>query len=147
MDPLSITASVASLLSFSAACGTHLHKIIHNLRHAPDEILALSNEITDLNLILADLEATCQSIESSDSPPTQSRAEFNGALTTQLINARSKLIQLNSLGTSLLVSMPDGRTKFRKYTWVRKKSFVVALRRDLVDVKRNIGILLASTTA
>lgn len=57
-DPVSAAASLVTLISFSAGCAKQLSKLIQTFRHAPEEILALSNEVNDLNVILAQVEAT-----------------------------------------------------------------------------------------
>src|SRR5438045_1243530 len=72
MDPLSISASVAALLSFSGSCAQHLRSLVHTVRNAPIEILALTNELADLNVLLADVSTTSQAIERV---PTRDQAD------------------------------------------------------------------------
>jgi hypothetical protein len=72
MDPLSVIASTVSLLSFSGSCAKGLRKLIHTVRSAPIEILALTNELADLNILLADLNNTSHAI---DRAPVRSQSD------------------------------------------------------------------------
>ena len=54
-DPLSIAASIIAVVGAAEGVGKTLTKI-RNIRNAPNEILALINEVSDLRVILNDLE-------------------------------------------------------------------------------------------
>lgn len=56
MDPLSLTASVITVVGVADAAGRGLKKLIA-LRGASDAILALNNEISDLRLTLRELDS------------------------------------------------------------------------------------------
>lgn len=49
MDPLSITASIISILAVAKGVDQGLQKL-QSLREVPDVILALNNEVSDLKL-------------------------------------------------------------------------------------------------
>ena len=146
MDPFSITASVASLLSFSGSCAKDLRKLIHTARSAPTEILALTNELADLNILLADLNNTSQAIERA---PIRSQADgdFLIALAVQLGKAESKLTQLHSLASTFSTRATDGSIKFQRYKWLRNKSSAIKVQRELAEVRQSLGLLFASNTA
>ena len=144
MDPLSIAAGVVQFLHFSGSCSKSLRQLVHTVRHAPDEILAVSNEVSDINLILSDIEATNKALEAAGAHINH---EYLKGLSTLLPLARTKLGQLDGFVAELFLTQPDGQTKFQRYNWVRKKSAVIALQKDLVDVKRKLGLLLNSATA
>lgn len=54
-DPLSITAGIVAVVGAAGGITKTLGKI-KDLRNAPDELLALINEVSDLRLILNDLQ-------------------------------------------------------------------------------------------
>jgi hypothetical protein len=145
MDPLSVTAALVQFLVFSGNCAKLFRKVIRDANHAPDEILALSNEISDLNILLSDLEASNRVIEQVRD--SQSRPDISDAIGAQLLKARSILILLESLASELFTAPPGERPKFQRYKWLRKKSLVLDLQRDLANVKRSLALLLASITA
>src|SRR5580698_9749788 len=111
MDPLSISASVVGLLGFSGSCAKQLRQLIHNVRYAPTEILALSNEVADLNVLLTDVEATSQAIENA-STRDEAQSNFVNAVTSHLAKARSRLVQLDTLTAALFTHAPDRSVKF-----------------------------------
>ena len=47
-------------------------RLLTTPNHAPDEILALSNEISDINILLSDIEATARFIDQAGEPKEQS---------------------------------------------------------------------------
>jgi len=149
MDPFSITGGVITFLGFSGACAKRLRKLIHDTKHAPDEILAISNEISDLNIVLSDLEAASRTIENASAVAQSSLPEpdFGHAVTDQLAKARLKLHQLDSLLSELYITLPNGRNKFQRLSWIRKKGLATVLQRDLVNIRRTLGLLLASKSA
>ena len=147
MDPLSISTAVAAFISFSGSCAQLLRRVIRDANHAPDEILALSNEISDLNVLLSDLEATSRAIEQLHNPENSPDIPTADAISSQLVKARSILLVLEALASELFTALPGGKLKFQKYKWIRKKSLVLEMRQDLISIKRSLGLLLASTTA
>jgi hypothetical protein len=146
MDPLSITASAVSLLSFSGSCAKDLRKLIHSVRNAPTEILALTNELADLNVLLADLNNTSQAIERA---PVRSQADrdFLIALVAQLAKADSKITQLHSLASTFSTRTADGSIKFQRYAWLKGRSSAIKMQRELAEVRQSLGLLFASNAA
>ena len=145
MDPLTITAALVQFIGFSGSCAKLLRRVIRDANQAPDEILALSNEISDLNILLSDLEATNRVIGQARSP--EARLEVSDAISAQLVKARSILVLLESLASELFTTLPGERLKFQRYKWLRKKSSVIDLQHGLTGVKRSLALLLASITA
>src|SRR5271154_5155637 len=116
MDAISFTAAVIQLLGVTGACAKSLRKLIHTAKHAPDEILAILNEISDLNLILSDLESLTQTEESialSDHLGVP-EPDFNRLISNQLNKAKAKLGDLQSLVDELCTTLPNGFLKFQR---------------------------------
>lgn len=147
MDPLSISTAVVTFIGFSGSCAQLLRRVIRDANHAPDEILALSNEISDLNVLLSDLEVTSRAIEQLYISEHSTAISIADAINSQLMKARSILLDLEALGSELFAASPTGKIKFQKYKWIRKKSLVLEMRQDLISIKRSLGLLLASATA
>jgi hypothetical protein len=146
MDPLSITASIVSLLSFSGSCAKDLRKLIHTVRNAPTEILALTNELADLNVLLADLNNTSHAIERA---PVRSQADrdFLIALAAHLAKADLKLSQLHTLACTFSTRTADGNLKFQRYKWLKNKSSAIKVQRELAEVRHSLALLFSSNTA
>jgi hypothetical protein len=52
MDPLSFAASLIAIIGLTTAAAQAMHGLILSMRQAPDVVLALSNELPDLALVL-----------------------------------------------------------------------------------------------
>jgi hypothetical protein len=149
MDVISITAAVIQLLGVSGACAKKLRKLIHTTKHAPDEILAISNEISDLYLILSDLESLTRAEESITLPDHLGVPEpdFNRSISNQLNKAKAKLGDLQSLVNELCTTLPNGSLKFQRMAWTRKKGLAIALQQDLVNIKGTLKLILDAKNA
>lgn len=55
MDPLSVTAGIIAILGAGGVVGKRI-KILTALKSAPDELLILNNEISDLQYVLNDVQ-------------------------------------------------------------------------------------------
>jgi hypothetical protein len=56
-DPLSISVSAITILATCSACVKQLHDFARSFRRAPAEILALSNEINDMSVVVTEVKA------------------------------------------------------------------------------------------
>ena len=133
----------------SRGCANKLRKLIHTTKHAPDEILAIANEINDLNLILTDLENFIDAEDSITMPDRSVTPEpdFNRSFSNQLNKAKAKVGELQSLVNELCATLPNGSLKFRRMTWTRKKSLAIALQQDLVNIKGTLKLILNAKNA
>ena len=141
MNPFSIAAGVAGFLSLSGSRAQYLRRLIHNAKYAPHEILALSNEVSDINLVLSDIDSTNRIIGSS-----VQTEDLCNALPELLKTARSSVRKLEDLVAEVYTVLPNGRAKFQRYTWVRKRASAISLQHDLVNVKKSLSLLLSLVT-
>ena len=111
MDPLSIGTAVVTFLAFSNSCAKQLRRVIRDANHAPNEILALSNEISDLNILLSDLGVASRDIENTNE--CRSGHNITHAVNSQLAKAKATLVQLESCASELFDTLPDGSLKFQ----------------------------------
>ena len=140
-DPLSVVASVASLLDIGARTAKHLRRVIHSFRHADDELIALSNEVNDIRVVLTEVENTSQ--VTTILPRTQ----LIDALETQLDRAKTKFTELEILIQSLSQLQPSGVIETKKLAWLSKKTTAQRLQQDLKDIRQKIHGLLGIATA
>ena len=109
MDPLSITAALVLFLAFSSSCASQFRRVIRDVNHAPDEILALFNKMSDLNILLSDLEVASREIQNSG--PRHFGHDVNHTINNQLGKAKVTLVQLQTCASELYDTLPDGSLK------------------------------------
>ena len=144
LNPMS--ASLTTVTKLTDTCGSHLRSVLKtDPTSIPDEILALSNEISDLSIVLNEVEANHEAVVRSIVTTEQvGRTDF---WTSDLIQrAHSKLVELNNLVSR---SIEEGRQNegiTRRGFWRQKKNLSKAslLMQDLRDMKQNIMLMLAS---
>ena len=102
-DPLSITASIIAVVTAAEGVSKTLAKI-KNAQRAPSELLALVNEVSDLRVILSDVDSHLRrdAERALLSDPLQHMA-------TLLQRAKNQLLQLDQLIQYQLVK-PDSTT-------------------------------------
>ena len=140
-DPLSVIASVVALLDTGAKSASHLRRLVHHFRHADNELIALSNEVNDLHVVLTEVELASQN--TTFLPQTQLLA----ALSTQLSRAKTKLVKLEALVQSISQHQPSGALEVNKIAWLNKKATAKRLQVALRDVRQQIFALLSIKTA
>ena len=135
-DPLSITAGIVAVVGAAGGITKTLGKI-KDLRNAPDELLALINEVSDLRLILNDL----QHYILQNTQRQQILQEELQHLSILVGRAKDKLLQLDELIQYRLVK-PDsifGEIKVSKREWARARSSIVRFQQSLRDIRLNIA--------
>lgn len=58
-DPLSVASGLVAVIGASTACAKQLSAIVRSYRDAPGEILALTNEVSDMSVVLTEMTAVC----------------------------------------------------------------------------------------
>lgn len=142
MDPLSIAASIVALFQ----AGDRLSGLLAKLRPlltAPEEVNALVNEVSDIKIVLGDLETSIRDLTESNSLPEE-RAEH---LHRIFNNLATVLLQLETLIADCFLKLSRqrgiGRPKVHRMAWVRKRSQVEKLRQQLRDLRSTITAQLA----
>ena len=134
MDPLSIL----QIAETAGSVARKLSQIIKNLREAPNEVLALSNELWNLQIILEDWRGIQQDLVGR-LPESTSKKDVGGAL---LFQARIKLDELNNLVRQWgkLSQYGDSWNMGRRdrFLWLRDKKHVVHLQGALRELRSNI---------
>jgi hypothetical protein len=146
MDPLSITTSVLTLTSAVSACLNRL-KIF---QEAPQEIHSLAEEVNDLRIVVQEVAKTLQQHEQSLIYRTSALLSLETVtnLSTLLSRAKVKLVGLEEiLDKKLLVkNAKSGKAKYARTAWLKHKSIVESIGKDLVGIKINIMTVMGAAT-
>ena len=134
MDPLSI---IVSTITIAAAVRTSIQKI-QNIKHAQPQIHALANEISDLTIILLELEKCLSTGHSSQNP------QFLQALHT----VRTKLDGL----AEKIIGWVDGfalapeSQDIKRLRWLRMAGKAKAFRDELYSLRSELATVLSAVT-
>ena len=138
-EPFSIIAVTQTGLSVAQA----LTKLIHGLRSAPDELLALSNEVWNLKLVLDEV----QRLESSRNAPSAYKLDAMHALVYQI---QIKLDTLSTLtaqwgrvsqwGDSFSIGRRD------RFLWLKEKARFKMLQSELRELRFNLSTAVGTQT-
>ena len=152
MDPLSVTASIITVLGAGGTIATTLEKT-RSIRQAPEIILSLNNEISDLRLIVHETQQLLREDQNRDPIGSETRA-FTDQVTPILIRGRDKLLELESLIEYSLTSTSTNtknRPKVRKVAWVWKQQKVQSIKDDIRSLRLNlaaiVGLVSSKTTS
>lgn len=149
MDPVSISASVVTLIGAANTASHGLRKLLR-LRGAPDIILSLNNEVSDLQLLLNEvgsLLSEARSVHTGGHGSATPKAAGFQSLPPTLARIQAKLSELDTI----LEKLPANGLNFAsKVLWLRAESNVFKIRNELGSLKQNLSTalgLLTSSTA
>ena len=142
MDPLSIAAGSLAFLSAGGKVVEQLKKLI-TLRHAPDELLALNNEISDTNSVIHNTEDLLRRQLENDAasvPPDLTRALERAKET---VSASENFLAYDAT----VISSSDNRPRVDKSRWLRTmkelENHKKRLRDDRVELLAAHGVMAA----
>jgi hypothetical protein len=130
-EPVGLAASAITL----AEIVTKLVKFVAAIRNAPGEILALSNEAADLNLIVSEVQNLVQDKQQS--------TERTQSLEKVLIRVNRTIHLLDDFISS--IAHPTGkRFSVNSIRWAIRKRKVNALKEALLKARLDITAIVAS---
>ena len=137
MDPLSITASLIALIGAAESIAVGINKLA-SLRNAPASVLALNNELSDLRLVLREVEPLLQKHYQALADTQSSRfpASGNSTLLISIQRAKVKLVELESIVQSLLMVRMGIRDKL---AWTYEQDKIIRAKDDLRTARLNIA--------
>lgn len=150
MDPLSLTASIITVVGAASTVSRGLKKIL-SARNLPHIVLQLNNEVTDLQVVIQDVEdLLCRraQVNREDRKPLQKQE----SLVRALEHANQTLLALQSLIACKLTTVDsrDGRIKFKRKSWLlvesRVKSLKDEIRTDRLRLSAALSLLASSIT-
>lgn len=141
MDPLSVTASVLTIVGIAMQVSKSLAKV-RAIHYAPAELSSLINEVSDLRAIISQVASFSNQLEEE---------KFKGpvvALKSHLDRAIDQLRALDNLtNTKLLKIRSNGTTRISRLAWSRLSPDVDLMRRELRSNRVNIGTALGIVTS
>ena len=143
MDPLSITASVAAVAGVAAKTGTAFNDLRKLCKTLPGRLHALSNEVTDIELVLYQVAAVVKKRET--------KLDLNNTevdIQHLLHHTRSKLEELKTIIEKL--NEICQRTKVPvvgAQAWRRDQSKLQALQEDIKNAKCSLNIMLGASNS
>ncbi len=141
MDPLSITASTLAIIAGVQQALRGIRKL-RSLKNSPEELLALSNEVSDLEVLVNQVDALSSRLQASDDGGAVS------ALRIHMDRANEKLKALNtSIHEDLVKKVDHSLTRINRWAWVRNEGKVKAAIQDLRNVRGNIGVAIGTITS
>lgn len=143
MDPLSITVSVITLAGAASAVVKSLGKL-SGLRDAGDELCTLINEVSDLRLVLLEVDFVIREKQDKEVMPQAPISSLQAALDT----ARGKLLELDQLVHYRLIRPQTTAKNFKpaRVAWLKEKSRLKALQRSIRSSKIDLTALLGVIT-
>ena len=137
-DPLSLTASIIAVIGAVEVVAKTLKKI-SSIRNAPNELLALVNEISDFRIILSDVEN--HNVKNTESVPQQQLQHMSILLN----RAKDQLLQLDELVQNRLIKPNStlANVKVSRLNWSKASGTIEEFRKRLKDVRMNLIALLA----
>ena len=131
MDPLSLTASIIAVLGAGGTISKGLWKI-HQAKRAPDILLQLNNEITDLNVLVLAVDEEFRRC-SDLVPVTQQEVIYKS-----LQRAKNIVLELQTLIEYVLTRETDAGSEVARLAWIRSadklKEMKDAVRRARSDL-------------
>lgn len=142
MDPLSLTASIVAIIQLSGTIGKGLKKLI-DLRNTPDILLALNNEVTDLQCIVQDTDDLFRQL------PDTTGADPIASVGRALGKAKKTLHKLECLLAYELttVKRKDSEVKLDRSVWLRVERKVQFLKDDIREAKLSLSSALSILTS
>lgn len=146
MDPLSITATVITVLGALQNAGTGLHKLLQ-LRAVPAVVLALNNEISDLQLLFREIDSLLTGYRRLRSRGSEVSSEaFLGlqSLPTNVNGAKVKIAELQAI---LDKHLTNSHKLGDKISWLKEEARVCKIHEDIRSVRINIATALGVLTS
>ena len=147
MDPLSITASILTVVGAGSTIGKGLKKII-SARRLPDILLQLNNEVTDLQWVVQDVDDLLRQ-QRQVTQEDRGLLPSHTSLTSALIYIKRTLLALESLIAYELtiVDSRDGIPRLDRIAWLRVESKATRLKDDIRTDRVRLSTALSLLTS
>lgn len=133
MDPLSVTASVVAIVGAAGTVSLSIKKLL-SLRGTSDAVLALNNEVSDLQLVLQGINALLQKKSSSIQPEIGSSIRNTSNQATKCLQDLNAIIDFKSMSTGKV----HGKPKFNRTAWFRQHRRIQRIQEDLRSLRTKL---------
>ncbi|KAL8956008.1 MAG: hypothetical protein Q9183_006451, partial [Haloplaca sp. 2 TL-2023] len=141
MDPVSVAASVLTVIGAAATAARTLDHL-SSLKHAPDTLVALVNEVSDLRVVLHNVRDAVQDRAKS--------SQECGNLSFIVQRASSKLSELNRLIFGNLLKTDglgdDDTIRASRTAFLRHSGKLKSLKEDIQEIKMSMLIAIGTLT-
>ncbi|MCJ1391225.1 hypothetical protein MMC18_004087 [Xylographa bjoerkii] len=137
MDPLSLTASIIAVIGAGAAVAKCVRKLAC-VKDAPNAVLQLDAEITDVRLVVSMIKERCRPRDK----PSLSENEDNNIICNTLQRTKDIVLELDILLRYGLTKITTKGEKIDVIAWMRTESKVHALKERLRNVKIDLIVAI-----
>ena len=139
MDPFSLTVGIIGILGVGGQLAVSLRKI-QSLKGAPDELRALNGEMSDLFLIVEQLNGLCRQCNENSNMPQEANLHH------LLARMKEKLLELEMLVAFRLTKPGSTASEIQidRSRWLRLKGNVQRIREDLRSITLSLSIILSA---
>ncbi|KAF2682611.1 hypothetical protein K458DRAFT_390536 [Lentithecium fluviatile CBS 122367] len=144
MDPLSIAASVITVVAAAGTVAKHLEELRNTLQHAPDVLNSLVNEVLDLRMVLEACDSAVHELH------RDTHQAINGtplADAVQILHRIKRYLgELDSLISACLDDSANasGIFKTARLRWVKVRNKAEKIQQQLRDSKQDFLMLIES---
>jgi hypothetical protein len=143
MDPLTITTAVMAVAGLAASTGRAFSRLRLLCRTLPGRLHALSNEVTDIELVLYQVAGVVK--KRANEPALREEQDH---ISTLLKQARSKLEELRLIVERLIEKCELTKVPlFRARAWRKDQPRLQALQEDIKTVKCSLNIMLGASNS
>lgn len=134
MDPLSVTAAIIAIVGAGGTVGRGIRKLVA-LRNAPDSLLQLNNEVTELQLIVQTVD-----INSFDNSVDDSAAAAQYQLIQNALGrVKTVVLELEKLIEYSLTKITDRGPKIDKVAWLGAEKKIIKLKEKIRIAKTDLA--------
>ena len=143
MDPISISASIITVIAAGGQVGKGIRKLA-SLKDAPEVVLALHNQLTDLNLVLLAIRDVYQRQQTSSIHTQPVDNHVDNSVISGLNQASQTVNDLQTLYDRLnrVASGSGGSKTLGKTIWLLERKKVMRLHEDLRNARLKLATVL-----
>ena len=133
MDPLSVTASVIAIVGAASTVSLSIKKLL-SLRGASHAVLALNNEVSDLQVVLQAISTLLQKYSTSIQPEIGSSIRDASNDAAKCLQDLDALIDLKSMS----IGKVPGKPIFNRTAWIRQHGRIQRVQENLRGLRAKL---------
>ena len=140
MDPLGAAASFITVLGTLIASIDKAYSVISGLRDAPKEVKCLGQEVLALKAVMTLVKAASE--RETQFQQASSPSQLQGPLVSHINQAQKLLSTIEDMAKDLRNCSPTQPPTVNRIGWLKKRSKIERLRKDLESQQNTISLLL-----
>ena len=143
MDPLSISAGIVAIATLAGQTSAAFSRLRETCHALPGRLLALFNEIADLEAVLREVANVTR-----DRSRSRHLLDQSSHISVLLTQARSKLIELRLLVEKLDKACAQTKIPLIKArAWQKAQGKLLHLQEDIQTIKSSLNVLLGASNS